>query len=61
MSGTDAIDAHHIFLCYFPFLSEYATFCLIFSLVKRADAGGVWKLVNGRACFRLVEKYSSSL
>lgn len=61
VSGTDAIDAHHIFFCYFPFLSEYATFCLIFSLVKRADAGGVWKLVNGRACFRLVEKYSSSL
>lgn len=61
VSGTDAIGAHHIFLCYFPFLSEHATFCLIFSLATGTDGGGVWKLVSGRASFRLVEKYSSSL
>lgn len=51
----------YIFPCYFPFLSEHATFCLIFSLATGVDGGGVRELVSGRASFRLVEKYSSSL
>lgn len=64
----DALGVWHIFPCYFPFLSEPATFCLIFSLaIEWQMLGWVgWEWVSGRdpSCNNaqeLVDRHPSAL